>query len=240
LFAATYVVTAVRMLLYVPNLLLVMAGELALVLGAEMILCVPALLVIAIIVAAILLRIAATLRPIAAILRSDCECGAHEYRRAEKNHRDALRAFTEIEFHGNPLSSCTQVHVGSANKSSLSCDATQLQYKPAQENSRAKEPYYRNPVGPAQGYRSVRIPSDADQRSELMSYTAKAEVGFQVVQRWMVAALRNRKFLSLDKVNQATVRSRGTRSPYMGKEKLSSRTTTTTVGVAQRSRPSQP
>ena len=71
-----------------------MAGELALVLGAEMILCVPVLLVIAIIVAAILRRIASTPRPIAAILRSDCNCGAHEYRRAEKNHRDSLRPIT--------------------------------------------------------------------------------------------------------------------------------------------------
>ena len=32
---------------------------------------------------------------------------------------------------------------------------------------------------------------------------AKAEVGVQVVQRWIVAALRNRKFFSLAEVNQA-------------------------------------
>jgi transposase len=32
---------------------------------------------------------------------------------------------------------------------------------------------------------------------------AKAEVGVQVVQRWIVAALRKRKFFSLDEVNQA-------------------------------------
>jgi len=32
---------------------------------------------------------------------------------------------------------------------------------------------------------------------------AKVEVGVQVVQRWIVAALRKRKFFSLDEVNQA-------------------------------------
>ena len=32
---------------------------------------------------------------------------------------------------------------------------------------------------------------------------AKAEVGVQVVQRWIVAALRKRKFFSLAEVNQA-------------------------------------
>jgi hypothetical protein len=32
---------------------------------------------------------------------------------------------------------------------------------------------------------------------------AKAEVGVQVIQRWIVAALRKRKFFSLAEVNQA-------------------------------------
>ena len=34
-------------------------------------------------------------------------------------------------------------------------------------------------------------------------HKAKAEVGVQVVQRWIIAALRKRKFFSLEEANQA-------------------------------------